>query len=622
MFYSQIILAKKGPLGKVWLAAHWGDKKLARPQIFSTDIFQSVDSIVHPTVPLALRVSGHLLLGVVRIYSRQVKYLMQDCQEAMVKIKMAFSVQAEHGVDMDNTSAKKDLQVPNFGQVVMEDGTAAVAFAIPFDLADLTQGDDWLVAEAYDNNNNDDDRPNQNNQTNNSSAIHAMLDDSLMTNNDTPEEEWTAFDPDDRHVFDDTAISDVELVRGAEDSMTTAAADLSRPSIMTNRDQPVTPGMSEAEFPMPEDEDMSHIPFDDGTSHGHNTSHIEMDMDLSPSSSLKRDKRMSSLDGLQVSPDKDNHATKNNQKTKRIPGPKRMRKRRKLVVDNDCTELSSDHIKAMLKNTDDIVLADRLHPADQVSLASKVLDLRSMLPYETLMGRPHLGDDGALSQELLDVWYKSTAQVFGKPRAFRLRGALGKEQEAQEQMEAAAEMELGRAAAQEDSDIEQPMMPMDEEDEGRFPPQDEEEEEEDARAVTFDDEIDATSFKTTSVGDMASPFTLGLVNAMELSDDDEEDDDDDHRQAAGAEIVSTNSKWHKHTVKVLEMLQRTMPKDDEQLSFDAISKGCSRRTAASVFFELLQLKTLDFVEVEQDVSYGDIAIAPGLRFREEPPAAK
>lgn len=29
---------------------------------------------------MALRVSGHLLLGVVRIYSRKVKYLMEDCQ--------------------------------------------------------------------------------------------------------------------------------------------------------------------------------------------------------------------------------------------------------------------------------------------------------------------------------------------------------------------------------------------------------------------------------------------------------------------------------------------------------------------------------------------------------------
>ena len=39
---------------------------------------------------LALRTSGHLLLGVCRIYSRKVKYLLADCNEAFVKIKMAF----------------------------------------------------------------------------------------------------------------------------------------------------------------------------------------------------------------------------------------------------------------------------------------------------------------------------------------------------------------------------------------------------------------------------------------------------------------------------------------------------------------------------------------------------
>ena len=111
MFYSQIILAKKGPLGKVWLAAHWGDKKLGRPAIFSTDIATSVESIVNPTVPLALRVSGHLLLGVVRIYSRKVKYLMHDAQEAMVKIKMAFrpGAQGADGEDGEEAVALVDL---------------------------------------------------------------------------------------------------------------------------------------------------------------------------------------------------------------------------------------------------------------------------------------------------------------------------------------------------------------------------------------------------------------------------------------------------------------------------------------------------------------------------------
>jgi len=40
MFYAQLILAKKGILGKVWLAAH-NDRRLNRQVIFQTDITQS-----------------------------------------------------------------------------------------------------------------------------------------------------------------------------------------------------------------------------------------------------------------------------------------------------------------------------------------------------------------------------------------------------------------------------------------------------------------------------------------------------------------------------------------------------------------------------------------------------
>lgn len=48
------------------------------------------DSILFPEAPIALRLSGHLLLGVVRIYSRKVNYLFHDCSEALTKIKQAF----------------------------------------------------------------------------------------------------------------------------------------------------------------------------------------------------------------------------------------------------------------------------------------------------------------------------------------------------------------------------------------------------------------------------------------------------------------------------------------------------------------------------------------------------
>ncbi|KAG7309962.1 hypothetical protein JYU34_004477 [Plutella xylostella] len=89
MFYAHFVLAKKGPLSKIWLAAHW-DKKLTKAHVFETNIETSVDGILKPKVKMALRTSGHLLLGVVRIYSRKAKYLLQDCNEAFVKIKMAF----------------------------------------------------------------------------------------------------------------------------------------------------------------------------------------------------------------------------------------------------------------------------------------------------------------------------------------------------------------------------------------------------------------------------------------------------------------------------------------------------------------------------------------------------
>ncbi|XP_055371620.1 double-strand-break repair protein rad21 homolog isoform X2 [Condylostylus longicornis] len=89
MFYAHIVLAKKGPLARIWLAAHW-DKKLTKAHVFETNIEQSVEGIMQPKVKLALRTSGHLLLGVVRIYSRKAKYLLADCNEAFVKIKMAF----------------------------------------------------------------------------------------------------------------------------------------------------------------------------------------------------------------------------------------------------------------------------------------------------------------------------------------------------------------------------------------------------------------------------------------------------------------------------------------------------------------------------------------------------
>ena len=278
MFYSQIILAKNGPMGDVWLAAHLGDKKLGRSKIFNANIAESVEYITNPAVPLALRVSGHLLLGVVRIYSRKVKYLLKDCDEAMVKIKMAFRPDGDPNEDarvyVEGTGAVGNVQ--NFGDATLIDsldfgvsgniGTLLVhpihldadmpgagKFAIPFNLEGENEQDTmagWVEAEDEEEMEIDDDDSDairravaraqtQDGVSQNDSvlaAVNMTLDSQLSGMGATriQEEEvegWHSFDPDeavgiveeeddeDRHVFDpdESNISDIELVRGGDD---------------------------------------------------------------------------------------------------------------------------------------------------------------------------------------------------------------------------------------------------------------------------------------------------------------------------------------------------------------------------------------------------------------------
>lgn len=51
MFYAHFVLAKKGPLARIWLAAHW-DKKLTKAHVFETNIEKSVEGILQPKVGL------------------------------------------------------------------------------------------------------------------------------------------------------------------------------------------------------------------------------------------------------------------------------------------------------------------------------------------------------------------------------------------------------------------------------------------------------------------------------------------------------------------------------------------------------------------------------------------
>ncbi|CAN1725355.1 Sister chromatid cohesion 1 protein 2 [Linum perenne] len=87
MFYSQCFLSSKGPLSSVWVAAYCFNK-LKKSQVAETDISFSVEKVLQDEFDaVGYRVLAYLLLGIVRIYSKKVDYLFNDCNKVLVKVK-------------------------------------------------------------------------------------------------------------------------------------------------------------------------------------------------------------------------------------------------------------------------------------------------------------------------------------------------------------------------------------------------------------------------------------------------------------------------------------------------------------------------------------------------------
>ncbi|XP_069808439.1 double-strand-break repair protein rad21-like protein 1 isoform X2 [Dendropsophus ebraccatus] len=89
MFYTNLLVGKCGILSKIWMAAHW-EKKLTKAHIYDCNLESAIQRILNPMDVIALRTSGHLLLGIVRIYHRKAKYLLADCNEALLGINITF----------------------------------------------------------------------------------------------------------------------------------------------------------------------------------------------------------------------------------------------------------------------------------------------------------------------------------------------------------------------------------------------------------------------------------------------------------------------------------------------------------------------------------------------------
>ncbi|ETL25404.1 hypothetical protein L916_20746 [Phytophthora nicotianae] len=590
MFYSQIVLAKKGPLGKIWLAAHW-DKKLNKQQIFTADIHSSVQSILNPQVPLALRVSGHLLLGVVRIYSRKVKYLYTDCSEALVKIKLAFRPGIVDLPANNQQAASHTINVSNFGEFEAE-----VTYSI--DAITAPSLDEWIAASSQTVARRQDitladplDRTREANG-------FAERDVIAMEDSFGGEGDWQAFDLDDNFGssgLDISTVSDVEIAREADapmvpldDSGILNAGDklTDRSSLMAEAEQPEF-GYNDAPFEIPVDNAMDiENPIDDPMDVSGGTLDVSADINVSINGSTR-----ASLDAALVNVEVETN---------------RPKKKRKIARDT-VTELTSAYLKQGMEDTSDITRTREI--------TYKKPATRSEFDLQTgadMFSRPCMI---TMSEELLSM-FKVTMKKRKFPFGSKTREATQEEDvELTRRMSANSRMSTNSNGLDVTNGSCDASMLHDIEEENHFEFAD--------MGPTEPERMD-DGFPNYDIG---APFEPEEQNLEDLNVDIELGAVNDIRSDANGtteldqpEASTAQHKWHPHTVKVMKVLRKSL-NDKEEVTYKQLTKKTQdRRTAAALFFELLQLKTLDYVDVEQPAPYADIKISKAARFSEHIPA--
>jgi hypothetical protein len=315
---------------------------------------------------------------------------------------------------------------------------------------------------------------------------------------------------------------------------------------------------------------------------------------------------------------------------------KKRRKRRKVVIDNHNTELTNEQIRNMLSDTADLV-RKMVHPASwegedsNSSFTWKQQHGEKGLP--PILTQPFLADEGdhggpRLHPRLRKLWEDNYWRALGNPCPYRTKASQEDEDD-----DSVEQVRRNQEVDEEDDDQSDQEVPVTDADISEkckaedfdVPQMDDEEEDEPADAPVVDSDEEEELVKAE---DDVDDLNLGLVNDMAMDSDDEDED----RQTLG-DVPEATAKWHKHTVRVYKHLKKCMrdpsasvenDEEDHDLPpqvqfFDIIKNVKTRHNAATVFFEILQLKTWDFIEVDQNDPFGDITISPSVRFGEDPP---
>eukprot|EP00750_Incisomonas_marina_P020128 INCI3747.1.p1 GENE.INCI3747.1~~INCI3747.1.p1 ORF type:complete len:616 (-),score=134.58 INCI3747.1:83-1930(-) len=604
MFYSDLILAKKGPLANIWLAAHLSNK-LSKSQVFDTNIEGSVQSIVQPAFPLALRVSGHLLLGVVRIYSRQVKYLFADCNFARSSLSKEYN---NTNVDLPAEAVSGSTSINlagGFGNFYDED--EELLYSAP----NVRRWADLAIYQRVDGGNDEDD------EEEDLELARSQHHSNIMQGHDP--ESFTSFGGSGfgqgMSGFDSDE-GEVELGR--------ANAEQSRQSLGFDT-SPVAAGDASNVF---EDENEMNAPVDDSINFGggEQPDTYGDEFYAAPEDGNSHVEPMPNEEGDGKTANEDTEQNQETRNPKSVPAPVKRRRARVRFDDGTTVPRKSLRLKENTRAAGSAVrVQDRdlqvwfpihQHPAMVAPLTGARLDAVFLEPASGITSPAFL--------RMFAASVNGTLRIRGLGPAKRSRDSIsgGNAVEDEDALEIArrrsdASVSLGGASA---FGGDESMMSWGGDEERPFEPEDGNS----MYAAPLDGDISMTDANASLTSRPRNEALMEALKRHQMGSTAQKDDATTSLEADADGLTSSQQdggeeKLHPRTLVVMreinhelgvdasEDTQKAAPK--KSLRFDDMISGFSKAPAAAAFFEILALKTRGFIDVKQGVSFSEIAIS-------------
>ncbi|XP_048214483.1 double-strand-break repair protein rad21 homolog [Perognathus longimembris pacificus] len=630
MFYAHFVLSKRGPLAKIWLAAHW-DKKLTKAHVFECNLESSVESIISPKVKMALRTSGHLLLGVVRIYHRKAKYLLADCNEAFIKIKMAFrpgvvdlpeeNREAAYNAitlpeefhdfdqplpDLDDIDVAQQfsLNQSRVEEITMREEVGNISILQENDFGDFGMDDREIMREgsAFE----DDD------MLVSTSASNLLLE---------PEQSTSNLNEKINHLEYEDQYKDDNFGEGND-------GGILDDKLISNNDGGIfddPPALSETGVMLPEQPAHDDMDEDDNVSMGGPDSPDSVDpVEPMPTMTdqttlVPNEEEAFALEPIDI--------TVKETKAKR---------KRKLIVDS-VKELDSKTIRAQLSDYSDIVTTLDLAPPTKklmmwketggveklFSLPAQPLWNNRLLKLFTRCLTPLVPEDLRKRRkggeaDNLDEFLKE----FENPEVPREEQ---QQQQQQQQRDVIDEPILEEPSRLQESIVEASRTNLDDSAMPPPPPQGVKRKAEqiDPEPVMPPQQVEQMEIPPVELPPEEPPNICQLIPELELlpekekekEKEKEEEEEEEDEDASGGDQDQEERRWNKRTQQMLHGLQRALAKTGaESISLLELCRNTNRKQAAAKFYSFLVLKKQQAIELSQEEPYSDIIATPGPRF--------